>query len=398
MKKLFFYGLMLLTASFTFVACSNDDDDDDKGSLGISDSQAKEAPEVSENTISIPNFSAPYIEEGSNGTVGNISFTGIKGVNGNYLNLVGTDGGANQNIWLSIDGQPKAIKIVNAGKNTKTKPAADVVFLIDDSGSMDQEADSIAAQVVEWSKVLASVVDARFGCVGYGDSYYGIDGALDLNDVSVLDEYLNMNNKSGTYRTQGFYGDNAEKFQELTQSSTNGYYNSSYNECGVLALHFADEQFSFRDGANRIYLNFTDEPNQPANYKQWSVETLNSGSDLYNWSADKGTVHSIYSESDTEDYEGPNGYYYRDNQQSPYGWSEKPWAMSEYTGGTTIFAPYNFKGVTLNGIEVTGAITNTYVMRFNITPDLKTGVHTLVITVLDKNGQAVKQSSMTFTL
>jgi len=387
MKKLFFYGLMLLTASFTFVACSNDDDDDDKGSLGISDSQAKEAPEVSENTISIPNFSAPYIEEGSNGTVGNISFTGIKGVNGQYLDLVGTDGGANQNIWLSIDGQPKAIKIVNAGKNTNKKPAADVVFLIDDSGSMYEEADSVANQVVAWSKVLAQVVDARFGVVGYGDGYYGIDGAMDLNVIDSLDYFLSGRNRSGVYRTMGFVGSRGEYLESLIGRSGNySYPGTGSDECGALALHYADEQFSFREGANRIYLNFTDEPNFAYDDHRWSVETVNASNTAeYNWSADKGTIHTIFSED-------PNYYNWREYYR------EQPWLMSDYTGGTTIYAPWNFEGVTLNGIEVTGAITNTYIMRFNITPDLKTGVHTLVITVLDKNGQAVKQSSMTFTL
>ena len=379
---------MLLTASFTFVACSSDDDDDKgKSALGLDDSQAQAAPEVEQNTVNIPNFSAPYIEEGSNGTVGNISFTGIKGVDGNYINLVGTDGGANQNIWLSIDGQPKAIKIVNAGKNTKTKPAADVVFLIDDSGSMYEEADSVANQVVAWSKVLAQVVDAHFGVVGYGDGYYGIDGAMDLNVIDSLDAYLSGRNRSGVYRTMGFWGSRGEYLESLIGRSGNySYPGTGSDECGALALHYADEQFSFREGANRIYLNFTDEPNFAYDDHRWSVETVNASNTAeYNWSADKGTIHTIFSED-------PNYYSWREYYR------EQPWLMSDYTGGTTIYAPWNFEGVTLNGIEVTGAITNTYIMRFNITPDLKTGVHSLVITVYDKNGKAVKTSSMTFTL
>jgi hypothetical protein len=66
--------------------------------------------------------------------------------------------------------------------------------------------------------------------------------------------------------------------------------------------------------------------------------------------------------------------------------------MSEYTGGSTIFANYNFKDVTLNGLEVTAAILSTYIIRFNITDDLRTGTHNIKIIVKDKNGsQATKE-------
>lgn len=385
MKRIFFFGMMLLAASFTFVSCHEDDEIMNTSDLPA-DSEATAPPAVTENTVNIPNMSAPYVEEGSDGTIGNISFTGIKGTDGNYINLVGTDGGAGQNIWLNIDGVNKAIKIVNAGTDNKKLGLADVVFLIDDSGSMDEEADSVAKQVVAWSKVLSKVVDARFGCVGYGDGGYGIDGGMDINVIDSLDYYLTGRGRTGTSRTMEFWGQKADDLNDALHNSGKYSYNGSWSdECGALALHFADEQFSFRDGANRIYLNFTDEPNQPYSDPKWSVESVNPASDKYNWSADKGTIHTIFSEDATY-----------------YSWSELynecPWAMSDYTGGSTIFAPDNFKGVTLNGLEVTGAITSTYIMRFNITPDLRTGNHQLTITVKDKNGQAVKKATMTFTL
>lgn len=388
---------MLLCASSFFVACESDEEE--QLTDIPTDKNAGTPPTVTENTVAIPNMSAPYVEEGSNGLVGNISFTGIKGVNGNYIDLKGTDAGSQQNIWLTIDGVQKSIKIVNAGKSN-AKGLADIIFLIDNSGSMSEEADSIAKQVLDWSKILTETVDCQFGCVGYGDNYYGVDGGMDMADVSVLDEFLSRRGYSGTDRTYGFYGDSADKLKEKALSYDNGYYNGSYNECGALALHFADELFSFRDDANRIYINFTDEPNQPNGYKQWSVETLNSNSDLYNWNASKGTIHTVYSESDTLEYKEPNGWYYRYNLQYPYSEYEKPWAMSEYTGGATIFADSRFKKVTLNGLEVTAAITNTYIMRFNITEDLRKGTHTLVITVKDPsgNGQAVKMASIQFSL
>ena len=352
MKKIYWFGLMLLSASFVFVACSNDDDNDEKiNKWGVYiDSEAGDAPVVTSNNVTIPNVSSPYVESGSNGSIGNISLTGIKGVDGEYLVLKGT-GEKDQNVWLTIDGKSKTIAIVNADDVTRasTKGLADIVFLVDNSGSMDEEADSIAKQVLAWSNVLASTVDCKFGCVGYGDNSYGVDGGMDLADVSVLSEFLNdrENYSYGTYRTYEFYGEKEGFLRENALNYNGKYYNGSYYECGGLALHFADELFSFREGANRIYINFTDEPNQPNGYKQWSVETLNSNHDLYNWNSSKGTVHTVYSESDTLEYKGPEGWYYRYNEEYPFTEYEKPWAMSEYTGGSTIFADYNFKGVTL---------------------------------------------------
>lgn len=397
MRKVFFYSLMLLSASLVFVACSSDKDDDEKiNKWGVyNDSEAGQAPAVTTNTVTIPNVSAPYLEEGSNGNVGNISFTGIKGIDGNYMMLKGT-GEKDQNVWLTIDGKSKSIAIVNADQATRanTKGLADIVFLIDNSGSMDEEADSIATQVTAWSKILATTVDAKFGCVGYGDNDYGVDGGMDLADVSVLSEFLNDREyyNSGTYRTYDFFGEKGDFLKENALNYDGKYYNGGYYECGGLALHFADELFSFREGANRIYINFTDEPNQPNTYKQWSVETLNSNHELYNWNASKGTVHTVYSESDTLDYKGPEGWYYIYNEQYPFTEYEKPWAMSEYTGGSTIFADYNFRGVTLNGLEVTAAILSTYIIRFNITDDLRKGTHTIKFIVKDPKGnQAVKE-------
>ena len=405
MKKIYWLGLMLLSASFVFVACSSDDDNDEKiNKWGVYiDNEAGDAPVVTSNIVIIPNVSSPYVENGSNGNIGNITLTGIKGVDGEYLVLKGT-GEKDQNVWLTIDGKSKSIAIVNADDVTRasTKGLADIVFLVDNSGSMDEEADSIAKQVLAWSNVLASTVDCKFGCVGYGDNYYGVDGGMDLADVSVLSEFLNDRESYnyGTYRTYGFYGDKAEVLKDSALKYNGTYYNGSYYECGGLALHFADELFSFREGANRIYINFTDEPNQPNGYKQWSVETLNSNHELYNWNSSKGTVHTVYSESDTLAYKGPDGWYYRYNEQYPFTEYEKPWAMSEYTGGSTIFADYNFEGVTLNGLEVTAAILSTYIIRFNITDDLRTGTHTIRIIVKDKNGsQAVKEfEKVVFTL
>ncbi len=389
---------MLFIGALSFAACSSDDDEDDSpvSITGIpDDSQAGEAPVVTTNTVAIPNISAPYIEQGTNGAVGNINFTGIKGLDGDFLNLAGT-GAEGQNIWMTIDGKPKSITIVNGADVTRAaaKGLADIVFLIDDSGSMDQEADSVAKQIVNWSKVLAKTVDCRFGCIGYGATSDAIDGAMDLNIIDSLDYFLNERSNNwygkvtGTYRTVGFWGPNADRLQD----SVANYDHYGYSECGGVALHFADEQFSFRDGANRIYLNFTDEPNQPDGKTEWSVESVNpQNMQDYNWNPSKGTIHNIISEDTT--------YFFAWDSERLY-YSEKPWLMSEYTGGITLFTNESFNEFKLDDIEVTAAIVSSYILRFNITDDLKTGNHDIIITVKDNKGnQATKEfKNVTFNL
>lgn len=411
MKTLRFIGMMLLaTAMVGMTSCSKSDDNKDNGSGGglnlyglFDDSFAGAAPSVSSNTVTISNISAPSVEAGTNGLVGNFNLSGVQAADGDYLSLFGT-GSNSQNIWLTIDGIAKALDVINANSSTKAavKGQADIVFLIDNSGSMDDEADAVAAEILTWAKSLSNAVDARFACVGYGDNYYGVDGGMDLDDVTVLNEFLNNrpSHTYGTSRTQDFFGTNATKLETAALSESNGFYNGSYWECGGLALHFADQMFSWRSGANRIFINFTDEPNQPNSYKEWSVETVNPKSQLYNWSASKGTVHTVYSGEDEDDYKAPDGYYYTRNEASPYTEYEKPWAMSEYTGGASMFAKRDFSGVTLSSLEVTAAIQNSYVIRFNITDNLKSGNHNVTITIKDgKGNEAVKTfSNLTFAL
>ena len=394
-KSYLFVAMLAMVVGLGFTACSSSDDDDKKPGYGLEDdSNASAAPTVTTNTVTISNISSPSVEAGTGGSVGNLTLTGIKSANGDYMELRGT-GLSDQNFWVTIDGKPKAVEIINSDdvSGSTKKGQADIVFLIDVSGSMDEEADSVAKQIVDWAQVISKTVDAKFGCVGYGDGYYGIDGALDMTDINGLSSYLNREGTYGVYRGMGFEGPSAEKFSGLTQTSDGGYTNGYWCECGALALHFADEQFAFREGANRIYINFTDEPNQPNGYKQWSVETLNpANTELYNWNTAKGTVHSVYSESDTLSYEAPDGYYYQNNVNYPFTQYEKPWAMSEYTDGITLFADSDFRNFTLNGLEVTSAIVSSYIIRFNITDDLKSGVHTIVLTIKDKKGnQAVKK-------
>ena len=347
---------------------------DKAAAIGVSDSKAGATPNVKEENSNLvlpqPQF---YMEEGSNNDVLCMSLTGIQTPDTEeWMKLYGT-GSTEQNIWAEIDGKPKAITVTNSGELARvasranfaaTKAKADVVFLVDNSGSMSQEANQIANEIVSWSQTLSQIMDVQFGCVGQPD-YGSINGAIDITSVENLHAYLNRSGVSGTSRTRGFEEDT--RLQTAAQS-----YGSTSGECGGLMLHFADEHFTFREGANRIYVHFTDEPNQADNY-DWSVESVNKESEYYNWGATRGTIHTIYSSL------------YESNWSTPD--YEDPRLFSTYTGGTSMTVPSSFEGVTLDDLEVTGAITNSYIIRFNVTEDMLTGKHTVTIVIQSKDGK-----------
>ena len=158
----------------------------------------------------------------------------------------------------------------------------------------------------------------------------------------------------------------------------------TWGECGAAALHFADKNFTFRSGANRLYVNFTDEPNQPGgeSHKAFSVESVASQND---WAVWQGTIHTVFS---------GDSFYLNADYAWEYLYEEKPWALTEYTGGTSILdAPSDFSGVTLDALPVTGALTNSNNLKFHMTDDLKSGTHTVKITILspDKSVKSVRE-------
>lgn len=326
-----------------------------------SDAVATPAPYIHPNDLNtfIPGFSAVLEKEYDYKSI-RLMLTGIQTPDNNWLKLYGT-GDSRQNIWMDIDGTPKGIAISNVEPDEADKPLIDLIFLVDNSGSMSEEADAVAREIIEWSKLLAQKVDIRFGCVGY--SVNGrVNGALNVTNVNALSSYLNRS--TGTGRTVGFSGSDASKLKNAAGSYI------STDECGVLALRFADEHFSFRSGANRIYVNFTDEPNFPNKQSRWSVEYVKN---QQNWNVSQGTIHTVYS--------GSTNYQWKINVQ------EDPRMLSQYTGGTTIIAPSSFAGVTLESLPVTGAVTNSFVLRFNVTEGLLIGTHRVQMTILSTDGK-----------
>lgn len=369
-------ALALSLSAFTYASCLSDGDDtiilESGNSLGIpSDANAGENPVVEEPTTTLPNAQCTVTSEDGYAVM-HVDMTGVWDAdNGDWLTLYGT-GMKGQNIWLSVDGEPKGIDVYNNSQDQGRTIMADLVFLVDNSGSMSEEADAIAAGMKDWSaKLAASGLDVRFGSVGYGDSYHAVDGALNLTTTEALQTYLNRS--SGISRTYGYGGEDAQRLQSVAEGGK--YENGTYNECGMVALHYAHDNFKFRNGANRIYVNFTDEPNQPYNIKKWSVEYLNPNVNPNNWNPANGTIHTVYSEN-------PTAYTWK------YLQSEKPWLMSEYTGGSIIYTDRDFTGVTLDDLPVTGAMQNSYIIRFtNIEKYMDGQPHMVKITVVSADGK-----------
>ena len=368
LTKSFF--LVIVAALFlTFMSnCAKDEptnDEPTENPYGIpSDNLATANPEISDPNAIIPNYQFEELEGGNGLRVFKIDMTGIMDPNTDeWMDLYGTSE-SRQNLWLSLDDKPKGILVKNHSDDSQLSSKIDLVFLVDNSGSMGEEADAVALDIVNWANNLVnSGIDIQFGCVGY--SVYGyINGGIDFTTQTGLAEFLDWG--TGTYRTQHFGGENAEELHSIASS-----YGSVWDECGVMALRFANDYFSFRPGANRIYVNFTDEPNQPNNHEEWSVEYLNPENG--NWLPQQGTVHTVYSE---------NPEYY---SESP-GYREFPWRMSEYTGGTILYANSDFSGVSLDDLPVTGAMQHSYSIYFTIPDSMRNRAeHKMKVTLLSKD-------------
>lgn len=250
MKKLL--NLLVIDLCVTVsVACLKDDSRTIMLPSGIkpnipSDEIASQNPYVGSTNTSISNIQYTT-ENGSGYVVIRIDMTGIQIPGGDYLKLTGTEGASNgsQNVWVSVDGQPKGISVHNASDNDGDMIIKnDFIFLIDNSGSMGEESNAIARDIIDWAKSLSSKLYVRFGCVGYNGE---INGAINITSYEDLSSYLNRT--KGTDRTVGFSGKDASSLS----SSARYYKTSDYeNECGMGALHFANDLFSFRNGTNRI--------------------------------------------------------------------------------------------------------------------------------------------------
>ena len=378
---------MIAAGLFSLASCTVEDN----GSTGVIT-----VPGIPADTEADPN---PTLPDAPNTNVANINYVVETASNGNkvirfdltgiqspenpteWLRLYGTNT-SEQNIWISIDDLPKGFTIENTIDSEEQVSAVDLVFLVDNSGSMGEEADAVAKEILDWSKMLSKTLDMRFGCVGY--DYGGeVNGAINMCGINEIDAFLNRSGKYGIYRTMGFEGPDKDVLaKEYARYSTGTW---SADECGVSSLRYADDLFNFRKNTNRVYVNFTDEPNYPQGHEPMSTQWVK---DPNNWPTTKGTIHTVYSSTYVNWTERPL-------------WEEYPWNLSAYTGGTEIKTNSSFSGVSLSTLPVTGALQNSYIIKFTNVESLFDGQpHKIKITILSPNGtvRAEKEYVVTFKI
>ncbi|MFO0676205.1 MAG: vWA domain-containing protein [Polyangiaceae bacterium] len=190
---------------------------------------------------------------------------------------------ANETVYVTEDGVLKGTRVAQA--QAENKLPIDIVFVVDNSGSMGEEADGVADKIVAFANVLSgSGVDARFGAVGYDGT---VTGAVDLSNAVDLDAFLKREGRSGTSRTEGFEGKNADALR--TASMPKGE-DVVYSENGIVGIDFAERNFAWRPASQRIFVNFTDEPTQPDQKSPWTTKTF-----CARWRPENGTVHTVWS-------------------------------------------------------------------------------------------------------
>jgi hypothetical protein len=358
MRKLLLI-IMLVFTSLIYFSCDTAENPEDKNKDIPSDPTGVTVPTPTKNNV-LP--SASFTSAGSR----------VK------LNLLGLiDPTTNQpltlsynasnpqasNIFVEEDGIVQGLKVTKV--STGNVLTADIVFLVDNSGSMGQEADSVATSIIAFANFLqASGLDVKFAIVGYDGE---VNGGINFTNAQTLSAYLDR--ETGTDRTYYFAGPDSAAL--TTRAYAFGY---AGGENGVIAAIFADSVYGWRAGAQRVFINFTDEPTQSLSDGTWNNAmgcSLLSG---------KATVHTIFSADSTS-----------------YSWDsddERPWELSTCTGGTIKFIPTNAEGLNLKDLPVAGALANSYLVEY---VSAKTGVaHTVKVTVYTSTADGVQTFNVTY--
>ena len=292
---------------------------------------------------------------------------------GEWTRLRGT-GTAEQNAWVEIDGKNVSAGFINNDDPEAVPLKADIALLVDNSESMAEENDAIAACVDDWTAMLDNAgIAARYAVVGHSEEGT-INGATDFSTASNLSAFFNF--LSGSDRTAHFGGSGSDRLQREAAG-----YPRLNTECCMLALRFGNDQLSFRDDAERVYFSFTDEPNQPYGNAEYSVDWLPG-----NWKAGMGEVHTVYSAPEPTEYIALV--------------SEPARLLSDRTGGTVTYADERLSGVTLSMLEVSDALTHSYTARLaDVAPYIDGKEHQVKIIVRTADGKvsATKTIPVIFT-
>lgn len=151
---------------------------------------------------------------------------------------------------VTEDGRPQTIQVTPPGTSVGNR-RADVVFLIDVSGSMGSEIADVRSNVNAFAEALAaSNVDFSLGLVRFG--YRSGPNPYIYNNGNLTSDVTEFQGFVSTLRASGGY------------------------EPGFLALREAAKQFVFRAGAQKIFIIITDEDSDDRN-KADTIALMQSG-------------------------------------------------------------------------------------------------------------------------
>lgn len=363
-----FFLPLILAAALIFAGCDSAESDPPKDSDIPPDPTNVTVPEPTINNIQPTGTITPSNDNPSRIQV---NLTGLINpvTNAPITLFYNPENPGSSNIFITEDGTVKGLKVTKVGSGTVL--TADVVFVVDNSGSMFEEADSVASSIIEFANFLqASGLNVQFAVVGYDGP---VTGAVNFTSAQAISDYLNRS--TGISRTRGFAGPDSAAVHTKAKTFASGV----FGENGAMAVLFADSTFSWRTGAQRVFINFTDESTQPGNQLFWTTALM------CGLIGGKATVHTVYSgPADTSS--GLNG-----------SWSqfhERPWEMSLCTGGTIIFIPQDATGLNLKNLPVAGALANSYLVEYKAGSTGKT--HTVIITIKETNADGKRQYEVVY--
>jgi len=264
-----------------------------------------------------------------NGERRKLNLSGIV-INNYSVDLKGTND-AGQNVWIEVDSVNKGI-LVNRVSRGNILPA-DVVFCVDVSGSMPAAVvDSILNTISIFADVLYNYgIDLRFGGIGY---------------VGDIRGYKNLTGDVANFKNWV----RSTKFEDpSTEVLFPAYGSSSLSQNSVTAIKFADSAFSWRSGAQKIYILFTDAPVSPSSQVNWANEWVVANQ------KGKASVNVVFF-GDTSRYT---------NQWYPLNLSnQNPKDIAYATGGSFSLFPGTAEGLDISKLPITNALASSHSIEF----------------------------------
>ena len=249
-------------------------------------------------------------------------------------------------VMVAEDSLVQGILIKKVGEGVSS--IADIVFIIDVTGSMGEEIDSVKASVLAFAEYLKSQgFDLRLGAVAYTDSVIGYTPLTENYTDSTTGFYHFI---KGLYA--GYMGDNGNEWPEN----------------GLDAIYFAYKHFSYRGGVQKIFILITDAPlhgvGDGDSYEhncQFNLEMITdtlSGNVVVNVVSPDKKMDGVYAE-----------YGYEESDGSIY-WSTDydtlhihPKDLATKTGGKWVQLPYD-GNVDLSVLPIGSTITESWVILF----------------------------------